>query len=551
MARIPRRRFMKQAGIAGIGLAGDLWLGKAPSAQETSAPITRVIVEPSRTISDLDPHIFGSFLEQLGRAIYTGIYEPGSKLADADGFRTDVIEEIRGLGVPIVRWPGGNFVSGYHWLDGVGPKQDRPRVLDRAWDTLETNQFGTNEFMTWCKRAGTEPLMGLNFGTGSAEMAAALVEYCNVDKGTRWSDLRRQHGYEAPHNVKYWCLGNEMDGPWQIGHMSAHEYGEKAVDAARQMRVIDPSLKLIACGSSGPFMPTYLEWDRQVLEECYDEVDGISLHRYFGNSEETGGDSSRYLAMNLAMDRQIEQISAVADVVAGLKRSNKRLWLSFDEWNVWYRARGPAADNGHRTEAPHLLEEVYNLEDALLVGGLINSLLRHSDRVKVACLAQLVNVIAPLMTNETGVLRQTIYYPYAWALHNARGSVLRLEPQGPSYEVARLGRPIEAGGTTMAGLGQVPYLDVTATFDASGKTATLLVLNRDLENARELAVEWREITPTRVTNAQVITGSDLKATNTFDNPKNVVPQALDVPAARASMTLKLPAHSHSLVTVAV
>jgi len=551
MARIPRRRFIKQAGVAGIGLAGGLWLDRAPRAQERSSPATRVVIDPSFQVSELDPRVFGSFLEQLGRAIYTGIYEPGSKLSDSNGFRTDVMQEIHELGVPIIRWPGGNFVSGYHWLDGVGPQKDRPRVLDRAWNTLETNQFGTNEFMTWCKQTATEPLMGLNFGTGSAEMAAALVEYCNVDRGTRWSDLRRQHGYEEPHNVKYWCLGNEMDGPWQIGHMSAHEYGEKAADAARQMRVIDPSLKLIACGSSGPFMPTFLEWDRQVLEECYNEVDGISLHRYFGNAEETGGDSSHYLAMNLAMDRQIEQISAVADMVGGLKRSNKRLWLSFDEWNVWYRARGPAADNGHRTAAPHLLEEVYNLEDALLVGGLINSLLRHADRVKLACLAQLVNVIAPLMTNETGVLRQTIYYPYMWALHSARGTVLRLAPEGPTYEVARLGRPIEAGGTTMAGLGQVPYLDVAATFDPVGKSVTLLVLNRDLEKPRELAVEWRGLAPTKVTNAQVITGSDLKAANTFDNPKNVVPQALETPAAGSSMTFQLPAHSHSLVTLSV
>jgi alpha-L-arabinofuranosidase len=551
MAGISRRRFVKQAGMAAIGLAADFGLGRASSAQETSSNITRVIVDPSRQISTLDPRIFGSFLEQLGRAIYTGIYEPGSKFADANGFRTDVMAEIRGLGVPIIRWPGGNFVSGYHWLDGVGPKKDRPHVLDRAWNTLETNQFGTNEFVTWCKQAGTEPLMGLNFGTGSAEMAAALVEYCNVDKGTRWSDLRRQHGYEAPHNVKYWCLGNEMDGPWQIGHMSAHEYGEKAADAARQMRVIDPSLKLIACGSSGPFMPTYLEWDRQVLEECYNEVDGISLHRYFGNSEETGGQSSRYLAMNLAMDRQIEQIIAVADMVGGLKRSNKQLHLSFDEWNVWYRARSGDAVNGHRTEAPHLLEEVYNLEDALLVGGLINSLLRHADRVKIACLAQLVNVIAPLMTNETGVLRQTIYYPYAWALHYARGSVLSLAPEGPTYEVSRLGRPIEAGGTTMPGFGEVPYLDIAATFDAAGKTAALLVLNRDLEKPRELQVHWREITPAKVTMSEVITGPDLKATNTFDSPKQVVPQTLEPPAAASSMTLQLPAHSYSLVTVAV
>ena len=551
MARIPRRRFLKQTGAAGLALAAGPWPGRTARAQGAAAAATRVVVDPSRRISTLDRRIFGSFLEHLGRAIYTGIYEPGSKLSDSNGFRTDVMEEIRGLGVPIVRYPGGNFVSGYHWLDGVGPKKDRPRVLDRAWNTLEPNQFGTNEFVAWCKQVGTEPLLGLNFGTGSVEMAVALVEYCNVDQGTRWSDLRRQHGYEAPHNVKYWCLGNEMDGPWQIGHMVAVDYGRKAADAARQMRAIDPTLKLIACGSSGPFMPTYLEWDRQVLEECYNVVDAISLHRYFGNAEETGGDSSKYLALNLAMDRQIEEIVDVCDMVRGTKRANKRLWLSFDEWNVWYRARGPAADNGHREQAPHLLEEVYNLEDALLVGGLINSLLRHSDRVRLACLAQLVNVIAPLMTNETGVLRQTIYYPYAWALGNARGNVLSLVPEGPTYEVARPGRPTEAGGAAISGLGPVPYLDVAATFDPSGRRATLLVLNRDLENPRELQVDWQGITPAKVQSSLVLTGPDLKAANTFDAPKRVVPQALEAPKAGPRMTFELPARSYATVTVAV
>ncbi|MGD0694761.1 MAG: alpha-L-arabinofuranosidase C-terminal domain-containing protein [Terriglobia bacterium] len=551
MAKIPRRRFLKETGVAGMALAAGSWRGRGAWAQAAATGPTRVVIDPTRQISTLDHHLFGSFLEQLGRAIYTGIYEPGSPHADSNGFRTDVMEEIRGLGVPVIRWPGGNFVSGYHWLDGVGPKKDRPRVLDRAWNTLETNQFGTNEFMTWCKLVNTEPLMGMNFGTGSVENAVALVEYCNVEKGTRWSELRRQHGYEAPHNVRYWCLGNEMDGPWQIGHMVAVDYGRKAADAARQMRVIDPSLKLVACGSSGPFMPTYLEWDRQVLEECYNEVDAISLHRYFGNSEETGGDSSRYLALNLAMDRQIEEIIDVCDMVRGLKRTNKRLWLSFDEWNVWYRARSGDAVNGHRQEAPRLLEEPYNLEDALLVGGLVISLLRHSDRVRLACLAQLVNVIAPLMTNENGVLRNTIYYPYAWALQYARGNVLSLVPEGPTYEVPRLGRPIEAGGAAMSGLGQVPYLDIAATFDPVDKTATLFVLNRDLEKPRELVVDWQGMTPGKVTSAQVITGSDLKATNTFDSPKRVVPQALEPPRVGAPMTLELPARSYTALKVSV
>lgn len=290
-----RRQFLQQAAGAGIACLANHSLSRFAFTQTgTSSGVARIYVDPRRAIAPLDRNLFGSFLEHLGRAIYEGIYEPGSSLSDANGFRKDVADEVRQLGVPIIRYPGGNFVSGYHWLDGVGPKKDRPRVLDKAWNTLETNQFGTNEFMAWCKIVGALPLMGLNLGTGTAEMAAALVEYCNTEKGTKWSDLRRSHGVEQPYKVAHWCLGNEMDGPWQIGHMTATEYGMKAQDAARQMRAVDPSLKLIACGSSGPFMPTYLEWDREVLEQCYDYVDALSLHRYLGNTkEETGpvGDS--------------------------------------------------------------------------------------------------------------------------------------------------------------------------------------------------------------------------------------------------------------------
>jgi alpha-N-arabinofuranosidase len=548
MAEFSRRDFLKKGGLASIAIAiANSRL--ASTWAQTPSTTTRVVIDASRSTSAIDRRIFGSFLEHLGRAIYEGVYAPGTRLADANGFRTDVMKEIQSLGVTIVRYPGGNFVSGYHWLDGVGPRDKRPRVLDRAWNTLETNQFGTNEFITWAKQVGTEPLLGMNFGTGSAEMAAALVEYCNYPSGTKWSDLRREHGFEQPHNVKYWCLGNEMDGSWQIGHMGAREYGEKAVDAARQIRVIDPSVKLIACGSSGPFMPTYLEWDQQVLEACYDLADGISLHRYWGNTQETGAESSRYLAMNLTMDRQIEEITAVCDLVRGKRRTNKTLFLSFDEWNVWYRARSGDAVNGHGKRAPHLLEEVYNLEDALLVGGLVNSLIRHSDRVKVACLAQLINVIAPLMTNDNGVLRQTIYYPYAWALQHARGRALQIAPEGPTYEAGPLGRPTQTIGITGASLGSVPYLDVVATFDQDRKMAALFILNRDLEKPRELEITWHDVTPKKVSTCQTITGNDLKAVNTFEQPNRVVPQNLDAPKLGSKMTFQVPPRSYTVIAL--
>jgi alpha-N-arabinofuranosidase len=537
-----RRRFLKQVSTVGMAGATNALLGRSLWAQtqlaETQAmspsDAARVYVDSRRMIGALDRNLFGSFLENLGRAIYEGIYDPASKLSDGNGFRTDVMEQIRKLRVPIIRYPGGNFVSGYNWLDGVGPKQSRPMVLDKAWNSLQSNQFGTNEYMGWCKAAGTEPLMGLNLGTGTPEQAAALVEYCNLEKGTEWSELRRKHGYAEPYNVKHWCLGNEMDGPWQIGHVTATEYGLKAQDSARQMRAIDPSLQLIACGSSGPLMPTYLEWDREVLEQCYDYVDGLSLHRYVGNTpEETGSDSSKYLAINLTMDQQIEETLAVCDMVRGHKRSKKQLWLSFDEWNVWYRQRSGDAVDGHRTEAPHLLEEIYNLEDALVVGGLMNSLLRHADRVKIACLAQLVNVIAPIMTNRDGLFLQTIFYPYSWGLEYAQGSVLRVQTNSPTYEVA--------------GMGQVPYLDVVGTMAEDGKVA-LFILNRDLAKAHSVEVNWQDKAPGGVLASWVMTGDDLKAVNSFDAPRKVVPQALAKPTTTGGKTkFEVPARSYSVI----
>ncbi len=532
-----RRQFLKHTAAAGVAYSATSLLHPFASAQPpaNSGDVARVYIDSRRTIAPLDRNLFGSFLEHLGRAIYEGIYDPGSSLSDSSGFRKDVMEEVRQLGVPIIRYPGGNFVSGYDWLNGVGPKKDRPRVLDKAWNTIDTNQFGIDEFMAWCKIVGSKPLMGLNLGTGTAEKAAALVEYCNIDKGTKWSDLRRAHGIEQPYKAEYWCLGNEMDGPWQIGHMTATEYGMKAQDAARQMRAVDPSLKLIVCGSSGPGMPTYLEWDREVLEQCYEYADALSLHRYIGNTqEETGKDSSKFVAMNLSMEQQIAETLAVCDLVRGHKRSPKKLWLSFDEWNVWYRARTAELMNGHEKEAPHLLEEVYNLEDALLVGGILNTLMRNADRIKIACLAQLVNVIAPLVTNANGVLRQTIFYPYSWALQSARGNVLNVLVESPTYEVS--------------GMGQVPYLDVAGTLNPEDGKVSLFILNRNLNSAQTVEINWQNRTPGAVLSATVMTGSDLKAFNSFDAPKRVVPQSADKPITSGSRTkLELPARSYTAI----
>jgi alpha-N-arabinofuranosidase len=540
-----RRSFLSQVGLAGAGVAAASMFS-LPGYTQSRGRTARATLGLLAPRADFNRRLFGAFLEHLGRSIYTGVYDPGNPLSDERGFRKDAIREVAGLHVPIIRYPGGNFVSGYNWLDGVGPKDKRPTVLERAWNSLETNQFGTNDFMDWAKAVGTEPLLGFNLGTGTSEMAVAYVEYCNKASGTKWSDLRRSHGYEQPHKVKYWCLGNEMDGPWQMGRLTAREYGRKARDIAQQIRVVDPDLQLIACGSSNTILPTYLVWDREVLEECYDLVDGISLHNYYGNEAPlSGGKSERFLAMNLDMERQIHEITAVADYIQGVTRSPKRLWLSFDEWNVWYRARDREHLDGKGQFAPHLLEEVYNLEDALLTGGFLNTLMRNSERVRVACLAQIVNVIAPLVTSPTGILRQSIYFPYAMVLKYARGRMLDINVESETY-------PIRAQGLRpdFARNADVPFLDVVATYDAQEKRIAVFALNRDLESERELALSFDDITPSKVLACETVTGPDLKAFNTFENPNKVVTSKLDAAKAGARMTVKLPARSYTVVHLA-
>lgn len=525
-----RRRFLRHASAVGLTVSAGVLRSRLTFGAQAQNP-ARIYVDSRRTIGPLQRTLFGSFLEHLGRAIYDGIFEPGSPLADGQGFRTDVLSLVRTLGVPLIRGPGGSFVSQYDWLDGVGPIDSRPRVLNEAWDTIETNRFGTDEFMAWCKAAGTEALMTVDLGSGSPAQAAALVEYCNFPGGTRWSDLRRRNGHPQPYGVRYWGLGNELDGPWEIGHMSAEQYGWKAADAARRMRAVDPSVFLTACGSSSTGLPTYLQWDRQVLEQCYEHVDAISIHGYFGAAPDTPAHrSEKHVALNLDMERQIRDTIDVCDYVRARKRSAKTLSISFDEWNVLY---GDLINDGKRQVAPHLREQIYNLEDALLMGGLLNTLMRHADRVAIACLSQLVNVHAPIMTDRKGLFLQTTYYPYRWALELARGSVLDLLVEAPTYELP----DVKA----------VPFIDAAATVAHTGETS-LFILNRDLAAARPVDIVWEAAAPGPVRVALVLTGDDLKARNGFDAPRRVHPTQLPRPVTRGSRTrLELPPRSYTVI----
>jgi alpha-N-arabinofuranosidase len=500
---------------------------------------TRVRLHRDALIGETDPRLFGAFVEHLGRCVYGGIFEPEHATADAHGFRRDVLELVRELAPTIMRYPGGNFVSGYNWEDGVGPPAQRPRRLDLAWLSTETNRFGTNEFIDWCRLAGIEPMLAVNLGTRGADAARSLLEYCNHPGGTAWSDLRRGHGWEQPHGVKLWCLGNEMDGPWQMEARSAEEYGRIARETAKMMKWVDPRIELAACGSSGRNMPTFGAWEDAVLEHTFDHVEYISLHTYTNNY---AGDTPAFLASVDLMDRFIDEVTAIADAVAARRRSSKRMRLSFDEWNVWYRTRRTQAA---RTMpgwpvAPPVLEEIYNVEDALVFGGMCIALLNHADRVKVACLAQLVNAIAPIMTQRGGpAWRQTIFHPFAHFSHLGRGRVLRAQVDSPSYAASYF----DPRGTQdlFFPLPEVPYLKVAAVHDEHNRILTLFALNRSLREETRVKVEPKGFSALETMQALQLHDDDLMATNTAAAPNRVTPvtlSAVKIAGDEIELTLK-------------
>lgn len=468
---------------------------------------TKLYIDKHMIVSNVDKRVYGSFIEHLGRAVYEGIYQPGQKTADEQGFRKDVIDLVKELGVPVVRYPGGNFVSGYNWEDGIGPKDKRPEKLELAWQVVESNAFGLNEFADWAKKADTSVMMAVNLGTRGVDDARNIVEYCNVADGGYYSSLRKQHGYQNPHDIKLWCLGNEMDGKWQISHKTAKEYGRLASETGRVMKYVDPSIELVACGSASLYMDTFGTWEDTVLSECYDEADYLSLHQYYGNQDDNTPD---FLASTVAMDRFISSVISICDAVKAKKRKTKTINLSFDEWNVWYHSNEQDKKLEKWCKAPHQLEDVYNFEDALLVAGMMITLLRHADRVKIACLAQLVNVIAPIMTSDTGAWKQTIYYPFAMISKYGRGTVLHTVVDAPVYESTH---------------GDAPYVDSVCLMDEEQDTLTIFAVNKDLSEDMELSVDVRQFEGYTVKNHIMLAHDDLKAVNTEENPDNVILQA--------------------------
>nr|WP_281291779.1 alpha-N-arabinofuranosidase [Saccharothrix saharensis] len=467
----------------------------------------------------------------MGRCVYTGIYEPGHPTADEDGFRGDVLELTRELGVELVRYPGGNFVSGYRWEDGIGPVSQRPVRRELAWHSLETNEVGVDEFVRWARKADVEVMYAVNLGTRGVAEALDVHEYMNHEGGTHLSDLRRANGSEEPHGVKLWCLGNELDGPWQLGHKTAHEYGRLAAETARALRQAEPDLELVACGSSGSSMPTFGEWESTVLELAYDEVDHISLHAYY---EVIDGDVDSFLASATDMDHFIDSVVATADAVGAKLKSSKKINLSFDEWNVWYMKRFQAERRTEWEVAPRVIEDQYDVTDAVVVGNLLISLLRHSDRVAVACQAQLVNVIAPIRSEPGGsAWRQTTFHPFALTSRLARGRVLRVETSSPTYETKRFGA--------------VPVVDAVATHDEESGDTVVFVVNRHRAEPVDLRVGLAAFGDVEVAEAWLVHDPDGSATNTEADPDRVVPRPQEATIADGELHAVLPPVSWTAV----
>ena len=467
-------------------------------------------LNPAAALAAVDPRVFGSFIEHLGRAVYTGIYEPTHSAADSFGFRTDVEALIRPLHVTQIRYPGGNFLSGYDWKDGIGPKEQRPVRPDMAWSAIEPNQVGTDEFLRWCERIGAEPMLAVNLGTGTPKDAAELLEYCNGGMHTYWADKRRENGHDAPYNVKLWCLGNEMDGPWQICAKTATEYGRIACETAKLMKMLDPDIELVACGSSFRAMPTFGAWEEEVLRQCYPYIDYLSLHQYYTNPE---GDVMNFLARDVEMAGFIQEVADICERIRLETGSDKHIRLSFDEWNVWYHYAKDGVVPPKWTVARPIEEERYDFADALVVGCMLNTLLNHADVVKVACLAQLVNALAPIMTEPDGrAWAQTTYWPFFYGSRFGRGTALRAEPDVPSY----------ACGVSEA----VPYLSCAAVLSEDGRTITLFAVNKNPGEPILLTLSGFSGTPVQHV---VLTAPSFDTVNTAD-AQPVAPQEQPVPS---------------------
>ncbi len=495
----------------------------------------KIKIDIDRTIGEVNELIYGNFVEHLGRCVYGGIYDKGSPLSDKNGYRKDVLEAVKDLNVTITRYPGGNFVSNYHWIDGVGPNR-LPR-MELAWARLESNEFGTNEFIDFAKMVGTEPYFSVNMGTGTIEEAQRWVEYCNVKEGPYYAELRKKHGYPEPHKVKYWSLGNEMDGFWQMGHLNAEDYSKKAREAAKLMKLTDPTIKLIAAGSSN-YRPNAdpNEWNGKILEELRDVVDYLALHMYVGNPDDN---YYNFLSTPLVLEQRTKIVKGMImrEMDNAYRGDRDPIYIAWDEYNIWYRARTDESMQGTRA-----LEEHYNLEDALVIAGFLNAFIRNADIVKMANMAQLVNVIAPIFAEEKGMFKQTIYYPLQLFSNNVYGTSLDVFVDCKTYDTEEFYIGLGESTTKQE---DVPYLDVSATYNKGQMILCVVNRNKDEAITTDILCQTGEFEGKF--EVYEVNGSDIKSVNDFG--KEDV-KTTNKPALNANgdvITYAFPPHSFTMI----
>ena len=512
----------------------------------------KIVLHKDYKISQIDKRIYSSFLEHLGRAIYEGVYEPDHSEADENGFRKDVIKLVSELNMPAVRYPGGNFVSAFNWEDSIGLKEDRPTRLDLAWKSKETNEFGLNEFITWCKKVNTEPIYAINLGTRGIDAARNIIEYCNHPNGSYWSDLRIKHGFKDPHNIKMWCLGNEMDGEWQVGHKTAYEYGRLANETAKAMRLFDKNIELVVCGSSSDTMKTFPEWEREVLDLTYDSVDYISMHKYWSNSENRPADeiengkynTTNYLTNSIGLQKYISDVESTINFIKSKKRSKKDVKISFDEYQPWYHSiefmnEHLNADLKDWPKAHPILEDQYNLLDCLLVGTVLNTFINNSHIVKIACMAQLVNVIPAISTVKNGISwRQSVYYPLYFASLYGRGESLQLKINSPKYS------------SDIAD--DVNYVDASAVINEEEKTLSFFIINRSEEESVDLDFDINNLPIIKIIDQQIINHTNIYASNTINKPNEIVPKKTNIATFQnENLMAKIPRLSYLFILLKI
>jgi len=538
---ITRRDFLRDSARAGTSVwAAELALKSSVLQASLAVPAgegalkAAIAVDAGTVLHHIDPNIYGSFTEHIGRIIYGGVYEEGSQLSDEQGFRKDVLNAAREWGVPVLRWPGGDFVSGYHWEDGIGPKESRPRRYNAAWYEEESNHFGTDEFIEYCRKIGAEPYICVNLGTGTIEEAANWVEYCNGTGNTFYANLRRKYGHQDPYKVRYWGLGNEVYGDWQIGHKNAEDYAKIALECGKMMKWVDPSIRLVACG-----LPE-IEWNRVVLEKLINIADYISLHDYEGNE-----DYYEELGTIQRLEHNIRLTAAAIDLTDSLRgkptalafslpevNSKKPIQIACDEWNIWYRKH-----DLFRRDIPNPVEEKYNLRDALWIASGLNLFQRMGDRVTMANLAQMINSIGAIFTNERGMFLQTIYFPMKLYRRECGSQALACKVESPTF--------------SSKSFKDVPYLDASATLDAERKKLAVTVVNRHKSQPIGAIL--------KIGNAKVgskatlfeINGASPEIENSFSELENVKIVEKGFSEAGEKFGYVFPAHSITLLKLSV